>query len=414
MCITTYHLEGEGPTSKRVAETLLEIGRRYGSSSTAINGELSLSLNSLKGYIKGVDEEDWQVFLLALSPWKDVGPVSFSPEEQAPFREQMEELMALLPEKPLSVFTLHIGQAQSQEEAESFLKRYSETAERPAKTMGFVSNCLLAAIDDERPLSSPYPLRKEMLLVSFDPLLEEAEREVWALCQDLATVALCEGRLELLLLERAPMLDQMEASEKSTQLRINEILAEIRRPAEQMQPSDLGSILTEVTILFSRLAVAASAMRRDYVKAEGLLRDLRSLFKRWNERSLGNRPTNSVMEVDTYERLVAPFKDFVDRVDALRVQLNTVLDAVRTYLSIQQQSLSLEEQKSSKEQLIRLVNLQELLHKLEILVVAVYMTEMARIVFEALWHEIANLLTALFIPIALLGAIFIGRLLHRE
>ncbi|MCD6263286.1 hypothetical protein J7L60_02590 [Candidatus Bathyarchaeota archaeon] len=120
------------------------------------------------------------------------------------------------------------------------------------------------------------------------------------------------------------------------------------------------------------------------------------------------------MEVDTYERLVAPFKDFVDRVDALRVQLNTVLDAVRTYLSIQQQSLSLEEQKSSKEQLIRLVNLQELLHKLEILVVAVYMTEMARVVFEALWHETANLLTALFIPVALLAAILIGRLLHKE
>ncbi|RLI31973.1 hypothetical protein DRO56_04335 [Candidatus Bathyarchaeota archaeon] len=83
---------------------------------------------------------------------------------------------------------------------------------------------------------------------------------------------------------------------------------------------------------------------------------------------------------------------------ALRVQLNTVLDAVRTYLSIQQQSLSLEEQKSSKEQLIRLVNLQELLHKLEILIVAVYMTEMARIVFEALWHEMANLLTASLYP----------------
>jgi len=42
------------------------------------------------------------------------------------------------------------------------------------------------------------------------------------------------------------------------------------------------------------------------------------------------------------------------------------------------------------------------------------MTEMARIVFEALWLELANLLTALFIPVALLAAILIGRLLHRE
>lgn len=62
------------------------------------------------------------------------------------------------------------------------------------------------------------------------------------------------------------------------------------------------------------------------------------------------------------------------------------------------------------------MNLQELLHKMEILIVAVYMTEMARIVFEALIHEyaLANILTALFIPIALVIAILIGRLLHRE
>lgn len=199
-------------------------------------------------------------------------------------------------------------------------------------------------------------------------------------------------------------------------MRINEVFADIRRPPDQMKPADLESMLTEVTILFSRLSVTASAMTRDYVKAESILRDLRSLFKRWNERPLGNYPLNSMVEVDTYERLTAPFKDFVDRVDALRVQLNTVLDAVRTYLGIQQQSLSLEEQKSSKEQLVRLVNLQELLHKMEILIVAVYMTEMARIVFEALIHEhaLANLLTALFIPIALVIAILIGRLLHGE
>lgn len=61
--------------------------------------------------------------------------------------------------------------------------------------------------------------------------------------------------------------------------------------------------------------------------------------------------------------------------DALRIQLNTILDAVRTYLGIQQQRLSIEEQASSKDQLIRLVNLQEILHKLEILIVAVYCIE---------------------------------------
>ena len=90
------------------------------------------------------------------------------------------------------------------------------------------------------------------------------------------------------------------------------------------------------------------------------------------------------------------------------------MEEVRTYLSLQQQKISIEEQKASKDQLVRLVNLQEMLHKLEILIVAVYLTEMAKVFFEAFMHEHTHLYTALFIPIALLLSIFIGRLLHKE
>jgi uncharacterized membrane-anchored protein len=59
-------------------------------------------------------------------------------------------------------------------------------------------------------------------------------------------------------------------------------------------------------------------------------------------------------------------------------------------------------------QLVRLVNLQEILHKLEVLVLTFYLTGMARIVFEAMLHESANVLTAAFIPFALLTSILIS------
>jgi hypothetical protein len=39
---------------------------------------------------------------------------------------------------------------------------------------------------------------------------------------------------------------------------------------------------------------------------------------------------------------------------------------------------------------------------------------MARIVFEAITHEGADILTAVFIPVALALAVLISRLLHRE
>jgi hypothetical protein len=67
--------------------------------------------------------------------------------------------------------------------------------------------------------------------------------------------------------------------------------------------------------------------------------------------------------------------------------------------------------KSSKEQL---VNLQEIFHKVEIFIVTVYITEMTRIAFEVLSHEHASFFTALSIPFALLIAIIVSRLLHKE
>ena len=137
-------------------------------------------------------------------------------------------------------------------------------------------------------------------------------------------------------------------------------------------------------------------------------------LKGWDEKPIEEVMLNSTSEMDFFESMIAPFGSFIERTEALMNQLDTVLETVRTYLGIQQQKLSIKEEASTKEQLIRLVNLQEILHKLEVLIVAVYLTEMARIVFEALAHEHANLYTALFIPVALIVSVMIGRLLHRS
>jgi len=66
---------------------------------------------------------------------------------------------------------------------------------------------------------------------------------------------------------------QIDASEESTQFRINEIFASMRRPSE-IGPEGLEKVLRETTTLFSSLSILVSAMRRDYVKAQGLLRDI--------------------------------------------------------------------------------------------------------------------------------------------
>jgi DNA anti-recombination protein RmuC len=48
------------------------------------------------------------------------------------------------------------------------------------------------------------------------------------------------------------------------------------------------------------------------------------------------------VQLTEYRALAKPFKDFIDRTNALRTQLETVLDTVRTYLGIRQQRQSTE------------------------------------------------------------------------
>jgi uncharacterized membrane-anchored protein len=206
----------------------------------------------------------------------------------------------------------------------------------------------------------------------------------------------------------------MDASESSTQIGINEILARMRKPVDEIRPSDLEESLKDITIQFSRLSTLTNSMRRDRIKARAQIRGAGKLLKSWNEGVFLEFSTNSSVMLDDLEGVVAPFGDFIERTEALTAQFNTVMDSVRTYLGIQQQKLSLAEQTSSREQLVQLVNLQETLHKLEVLVVAFYLTEMARIVFEVMLRESANLLTVLFIPVALLGSFLISRMLGKK
>ena len=372
--------------------------------------ELLVDYGSYQGTIRCFDMYDRDILLITLSSREEAHSVLI--EDQEPYDKQMERLVSLSPFKTFSLVRIRSGWSHTQKEALELLNQLEALKSFSVRSVGLVGDVLWVTFDDMA--ASPVKMKeKSMIAVCFEHSVAGGAKGLWSFLGGLVAMAAIETSIDGRLSERGAMLEQVEASEMSTQVRINEIFAAIRRPPDEMKPADLESMLTEVTILFSRLSIAASAMTRDYVKAEAELRALRSLFNRWSERSVDGRVPNSVVELDSYESAIAPFKDFAERVDALRAQLNTILDAVRTYLGVRQQGLTLEEQKSSKEQLVRLVNLQEILHKVEILIVAVYMTEMAKVVFEAFAHEHAGYYTALFIPAALVLSVLIGKLLHK-
>jgi hypothetical protein len=403
--IAAYHT---APEEKLESQSIVEkLYHKYGGVYSRDLDSLDSRSDSILSYVRGLSEGDSRVLLIAVGSEADKAGFNSIPSYEK-YNELIEGLKAVLPRELDSAYTLRAAYATDEEEAEALLRRYEKNARGQLRSAGLIRNCVLATLKGS---STSMPTRELMVLPYGDG--ENAVGNLWTLCLEVCFLALYNGEMIRLYSERKLMFDQMEASESSTQLRINEILAEMRRPVDEIQPGDLEDILKEITIQFSRLSTLASSMRRDHVKARGLLRGLRNLLKGWNERPIAENLTNTSVETEDFENLMAPFSDFIERTEALMAQLNTVLDSVRTYLGIQQQKASIVEQTSSKEQLVRLVNLQEILHKLEILIVAVYLTEMARIVFETLLQESANLLTTAFIPIALLISILISRILHK-
>jgi hypothetical protein len=392
---------------------LEKLYRTYGGVHSEGFDSLEMRSGEVISSVRRLEEGNSQIILLASGPVDTHREAPNHIPEFGAYDGWIDRLRDALTKEPEFTVHIHFAYATDMENAESIFQRYLEREWRPMRSVGLVRGCLLASLRGPGACSIPDTSR-EFMAVHIGRGPKESSGAAWSLCSEISSLARHSVEMIRLYSGRRLMFEQLDASERSTQLRINEILAEMRRPVDEIQPGDLEEILREITIQFSRLSTIASTMRRDQVKAQGLIRGMRNLLERWNERPHGERLTNSSAELNTLENLLAPFKDFIERTEALMTQLNTVLDSVRTYLGIQQQKLSIMEQASSREQLIRLVNLQEILHKLEILIVAVYLTEMARIIFETSFHELANLLTALFIPIAILISVLISRMLHKD
>jgi hypothetical protein len=406
--IMTYQATGEAGSAVG-SRILQEIGCRYGVRRSEPDDAVKFTSGSCEAYVRSIQEDDSTVLIISALSGSADRATPFA-QVQADCDADMNPVLQLLPERPSSTFVIRIAEAKSLKEASNMAETY---AARRLSSAGIVDGCLVSTMPSLACDQAFTTLRWELVVSPLSHHLEEASSSVWRLAGELASLASYAGRLSHLRSRRELMLKQVDASEESTQLRIDEILMELRKPAEQLKPEDLEEVLREVTVLFSRLSVLGSTMRRDYVKASSILREIRALFQAWNEEGVEGYPRNSAIELDSFEGIVAPLMDFTDRVEALRGQLDTVLDAVRTYLSIQGQRMSIEEQRSSREQLIRMVNLQEILHKLEILIVAFYLTEMGRLFFEALIPETAGLLTIGFIPAAFIIAISVMRFLHR-
>jgi len=312
---------------------------------------------------------------------------------------------------PLSTFTVFMPVAEDEHVAVSLAEEYSRHLSRPKPGIGIVRESVLSILEPENEEKESFD--RYYFLSPIHVVGEEAEKRVESVLSEIRHLAIHTAELSKLYNSCQSFFSALETGEMEVKEKTEDFLFKLIGP----EPAGLESLESWLRYIMEREATITTmigTMQGNRLEAKLIVSKLDSLFRRLNEVRFEGYPTNTELELDGYRGSIEPFERYIVRSEAMKTRLETIMDEVRTYLSLQQQKTSIEEQKASKEQLIRLVNLQEILHKLEILIVAFYLTEMARIVFEPVFHDAAGLLTAAFIPFALIISVGVGRLLHRE
>jgi hypothetical protein len=321
-----------------------------------------------------------------------------------------ETAPASLPLSVFTTFTILIPTTTDSEQVSSVLEQYQDQLSKFKAGVGIVRGLVFSILDsdvDEELSNSLWFLSPFVTSTISD------ERRLKEVVDMIESLAVYTAELAKLHNNSKKYFSVLEVGESEISERVESYLWKLLGP----EPVDLETLETWLSYLMERESTVSAIignMMINNMEAKSIISKVENVFIRINERSFKDYPKNLELEAQKYSSIIRNFEHNIVRSEALKSRLDTTMEKVRTYLDLQRQKLAIEEQRSSKEQLEKLVNLQEMFHKVEIFIVAVYITEMAHIIFEVLAHEMVNVLTAIFIPIALVIAIGVSRLLHKE
>jgi hypothetical protein len=272
-------------------------------------------------------------------------------------QSQTHPILNMLPKNPLLSLSVFLAATNSQDGALSLMRQYSEHTGNSQAGVGVVNGCLLASFRATGRAESP----SLNMLVS--PLSAEGRVSLAYLLVDIRQLAVNLACLKRLYWLCQPYFPQVDPAEAEIHEKIEVILNRMR----QTEPVELETLklwLSDVMDRFSTLSILSALITRDLVTARTYTEENKNLLNRWGEIGLKGYPTITLMENTDYQAILQPFRDFVDRTQALRVQLESVSDMVRTYLGIQQQEQSSEVLKQQVKMLYSIEEHEKILKRL--------------------------------------------------
>jgi hypothetical protein len=336
--ISVFELEDQADVDK----ALELITKKYAARAVEEGDKgIRLTLPDVSCTVELTKEKNCNIFSIGINRSANDSTSKGWQEDLEHYQQQLHPIINMLPKKPVLLLSVYIVPIGSQAEALKLVQQYSAYIGYPKVAIGVINNCLLAtfrmAINET---NSPL-LRRNLLLLPINVSHLEGKGAVSDLLDDIEHLAINLGNLNRLYQLCQPYFPQVDPGETEIQEKIEVILNRIRQ-TEPVELETLKSWLSEVMDRFSTLSILSGLLKRDQINARTYIEENKNLLNRWGEISLAGYPTNTLMETIDYNSTLQPFKDFVDRTQALRTQLETVSDMVRTYLDIRQQEQSAE------------------------------------------------------------------------
>jgi len=328
----------EATTGQKALEGIKE---RYSSQAVMTDSStISIGSGGDRYSLQLIEEPDCRIFVLISNlPHGDSATKDWV-HHVADYLRQSEAILQLLPERPVSQFTVLVGFADSEKAAISLSERCSRYLECGEKARGITRGCLVANLDTITAQDSDY-LRQNFLVASFRKTPSGSKPDISRFHQEFIRLAEFVGKLDRLCRSNELFFGTLGTAEQDVQATIEKETMENLfinfGNLGQIQINRLEKWLGELVTKFSDLSLLASAIRRDCTTAEMYVTQADNVLRGWNEKALEGYPTNASAEISQCEAIIKRFRNFLDRADALRTQLETTLNSIQTYLGFAQQ-----------------------------------------------------------------------------
>ncbi len=180
----------------------------------------------------------------------------------------------------------------------------------------------------------------------------------------------------------------------------------------------LKTWLNQLTADFAELAKLAEESNRQFADTSTYKAAIHEVFSDFLEEPIENYAPLSTPVLRSTDKISSDHMNLLNRIDRSGKQKTSIISIIRTKIDLLQREQSFALQYSMNETSKAQMAMQQSVEGLYVFIVAFYLTELARIIFEALEsrgiiHYSPNILAAYFIPVALLaGLLLSGKIKH--